>query len=62
MHIMIKSLAIPFILAVEALAAALTHDHTITVNTTSGRLSGVQTDGGMRHLRFLLSLVPKVTR
>ena len=55
MHTMIKSMAIPFILAVQALS------HTITVNTTSGRLSGVRADGGMRHLRFSLFLVLKIT-
>ena len=47
---------IPFILALQALS------HTITVNTTSGVLSGVQADGGMLYFYLLLSPLHKVTR
>jgi hypothetical protein len=46
---------IPFILALQALS------HTITVNTTSGILSGVQADGGMLYFYLLLSPLHTVT-
>ncbi|KAI0251022.1 Alpha/Beta hydrolase protein [Lactifluus subvellereus] len=48
MRTTIVSMAIPFILAAQALS------HTTTVNTTSGRLSGVQADGvaSFKGIRF----------